>query len=93
MTVIDAHHHIWRRADLAWLQGPTEPRIFGEYDAIKRDYPIDEFLADCRDAGVSKSVYVQANWPIEQFVDEAAWVQSVIDAHGLAAPRLSVIAT
>ena len=46
--IIDAHHHIWRRADQPWLQGPTVPRIFGAYDAIKRDYPVEEFLPICR---------------------------------------------
>jgi predicted TIM-barrel fold metal-dependent hydrolase len=37
VPIVDAHHHIWRQADQPWLQGPTVPRIFGEYDAIKRD--------------------------------------------------------
>jgi predicted TIM-barrel fold metal-dependent hydrolase len=80
--IIDAHHHVWRLADLPWLAGPTVPRIFGEYAAIKRDYLIDEFLRDVRRAGVEQSVYVQANWPNDRAVDEVAWVQSVADAHG-----------
>jgi predicted TIM-barrel fold metal-dependent hydrolase len=44
--IIDAHHHIWRRRDLPWLDGPMQPRIFGPYEAIRRDYLIDEYLAD-----------------------------------------------
>jgi predicted TIM-barrel fold metal-dependent hydrolase len=80
--IIDAHHHIWRQADLPWLQGPTVPRIFGPYDAIKRDYLIDEYLRDAAGTGVAKSIYVQANWPKEQAFAEAAWVQSVADASG-----------
>ena len=79
MKIIDAHHHIWRQADLAWLQGPTQPRIFGPYDAIKRDYLIDEFRGDAAAAGVAKSIYVQANWPNDRFVGEVAWVQQVAD--------------
>ena len=35
--VVDAHHHIWRQADLPWLQGPMVPRIFGPYEAIRRE--------------------------------------------------------
>ena len=46
MNIIDAHHHIWRMADLHWLQGPEQPRIFGAYDAIRRDYLIEEYLDD-----------------------------------------------
>lgn len=80
--MIDAHHHIWRQADLTWLQGPEQPRIFGSYGAIKRDYPIAEYLADIAGTGIEKSVYVQANWPPQKFAEEAAWVQSVADEHG-----------
>jgi predicted TIM-barrel fold metal-dependent hydrolase len=80
--IVDAHHHIWRQADLPWLQGPMVPRIFGPYDAIRRDYDIEEFLSDLAGTGVEKSVYVQTNWPKEKAVDEVAWVQSVADAHG-----------
>lgn len=87
--IVDAHHHIWRQADLPWLVGPMQPRIFGPYDAIRRDYLIDEFLADTTETGVAKSVYVQANWAPDRFADEAAWVQSVSDdtgwPHGLVA--------
>ena len=36
--MIDSHHHIWRQQDLPWLLGPEQPRIFGEYAGIKRDY-------------------------------------------------------
>jgi predicted TIM-barrel fold metal-dependent hydrolase len=82
IPLVDAHHHIWRRADLAWLDGPPQPRIFGEYGAIRRDYPIEEYLAEARPAGVVRSVYVQTNWPPGREVDEVAWVQSVADRHG-----------
>ena len=80
--VVDAHHHIWRQADLAWLQGPPQPRIFGEYAALRRDYPIDEYVAEARAAGVVRSVYVQTNWPAGREEQEVAWVQSVADRHG-----------
>lgn len=80
--MIDAHHHIWRQADLPWLQGPEQPRIFGPYGSIKRDYLIDEYLDDIAESGVTKSVYVQANWPVDGYEDEAAWVQSVSDQSG-----------
>ncbi len=82
VPAIDAHHHIWRQADLPWLNGPNEPRIFGDYTPIKRDYPIDEFRADLEGHGVVGSVYVQANWPAGRAVDESRWVQSVADASG-----------
>ena len=52
-----------------------QPRIFGPYEPIRRDYPIAEFLEDIPASGVTQSVYVQANWAKERFEDEVAWVQ------------------
>jgi predicted TIM-barrel fold metal-dependent hydrolase len=72
--MIDGHFHIWRQADLPWLLGPMQPRIFGPYEPIRRDYPIEEYLADATAAGVTQSVYVQANWAVERALDEAAFV-------------------
>jgi predicted TIM-barrel fold metal-dependent hydrolase len=81
LDLIDAHHHIWRQADQPWLNGPMVPRIFGPYDAIRRDYPIAEYLADIKDNGVIASVYIQTNWDPARNVEEVAWVQSIADAH------------
>ena len=80
--MIDAHHHVWRQADLPWLTGPMQPRIFGAYEPIRRDYPMAEYLRDIAGTGITQSVYVQANWPSATYADEAAWVQSVADETG-----------
>lgn len=81
-AIIDAHHHIWRLSETPWLQGPPVPRIFGAYDAIRRDYAIADYLADAKPSGVVKSVFVQVNVAPGKEVDEAAWVQSVADVNG-----------
>jgi L-fuconolactonase len=80
--VIDSHFHIWRQQDLPWLAGPMVPRIFGPYEPIKRDYPIEEFLADQRGSGVEKAIYVQTNWAKDRFEEEVAWVQKTADETG-----------
>jgi predicted TIM-barrel fold metal-dependent hydrolase len=97
--IIDAHHHIWRQADQPWLNGPMVPRIFGPYAAIRRDYPISEYLDDIKNSGVIASVYVQTNWEPRRAIEEVAWVQEIGDTHGfphaivgfadLASPALS----
>lgn len=81
-AIVDAHHHIWRRADLPWLDGPMQPRIFGPYEPIRRDYPIGEYLDDIAGCDVTRSVYVQANWTKEGFEDEVAYVQRAADETG-----------
>jgi predicted TIM-barrel fold metal-dependent hydrolase len=82
IPAVDGHHHIWRQADLPWLHGPMVPRIFGPYEPIRRDYPIEEFLADIEGCGIGKSVYVQTNWAKSGAVDEVEWVQGVAGQHG-----------
>ncbi len=80
--MIDAHHHIWRQADLPWLLGPEQPRIFGPYESIKRDYMIEEYRKDLKGTGITGSVYVQANWAPNWALDEARWVQAEADRTG-----------
>ena len=80
--IVDGHHHIWRRADLRWLDGPMVPRIFGPYEPIRRDYPIEEYLEDVVPLSVTQSVYVQTNWPLDRAVDEVRWVQETAERTG-----------
>lgn len=80
--LIDSHFHIWRQADLPWLLGPMQPRIFGPYEPIRRDYPIGEYLGDCQPAGVTEAVYVQANWATDRYLDEVAYVSQASEESG-----------
>ncbi|HEV7728415.1 MAG TPA: amidohydrolase family protein [Modestobacter sp.] len=80
--IVDAHHHIWRQADLPWLTGEMVPRIFGPYEAIQRDYPVEEYIADAQRCGITGSVYVQANWPTSGAVEEVRWLAEVNRATG-----------
>lgn len=82
IPVIDAHHHIWRRSDLTWLNGDLQPRIFGPYEPICRDYLIGEYVAEATACGVVGSVYTQTNWPIDKAVDEVRWVSEIAAATG-----------
>jgi predicted TIM-barrel fold metal-dependent hydrolase len=77
MDIVDAHHHVWRVKDMPWLSGPMVPRIFGPYEPIKRDYLVDEYIADARSGGITQSVYVQANWPLDQVVNEMRWLDEL----------------
>jgi predicted TIM-barrel fold metal-dependent hydrolase len=82
MRAVDAHFHVWRQADLPWLTGPMQPRIFGPYEPIRRDYPMEEYLSDIAGTGVEKAVYVQANWPVERAEAEVDWIESLASRTG-----------
>ncbi|GAB3220748.1 amidohydrolase family protein [Glycomyces halotolerans] len=53
--VIDAHHHVWT-ADYPWLASKPE------FAKIKRDYGIAELRANLAEAGVDRTVLVEAGW-------------------------------
>ena len=68
IDIVDAHHHIWRQADLAWLSGPMQPRIFGPYepDPPRLSDPANISTISRAQASL-RSVYVQTNWPNDRF--------------------------
>ena len=82
--LIDAHHHIWELKRIPWLNGPMQPRIFGEYSALRRDYLGDVFRRDLAPHGIAQSVYIQINVAPGDEVAETAWVQAQCEAHGVA---------
>jgi len=71
--VIDTHHHIWLRKDVAWLADPPVPRMFGDYFGIRRDYPVEEWINDIVPQGAVKSVHVTAMWAPGRALDETRW--------------------
>src|ERR1700730_1330321 len=81
--IIDAHHHVWRLDRTPWLAGPPGPRIFGDYDALRRDYSIEEYAADVRGHGVVGSVYVQVNVAPGDEVEEVEWAAGAGAREGL----------
>ncbi len=75
MNYVDAHHHIWPASGLPWLDGPMIARIFGPYEPLQgKAYSIDDYKADAIAKDFSQSVYVQANWTLEDSVREVRWV-------------------
>lgn len=81
--IIDSHHHLWRVADLPWLQAPMTPRIYGPYDAIHRDYLLAELRDESAPEGVTGSVYIQCGWPPADAAGETRWIQSLADQSDL----------
>jgi predicted TIM-barrel fold metal-dependent hydrolase len=78
-AIIDSHHHLWRVTDLPWLQAAMTPRIYGPYEAIRRDCLLAELRQESAPHGVAGSVYIQCGWPPENAADETRWVQSLAD--------------
>jgi len=80
--IIDTHHHIWQRKDVAWLRDPPIRRAIGDFFGLRRDIPIEEWIHDVAPHGVVKSVHVTANWGPSRALDETRWLQRIADVHG-----------
>ena len=80
--VIDTHHHVWLRKDVAWLKDPPIRRAIGDFFGLRRDIPIQEWMHDVVPQGVVKSVHVTANWGPNRALDETRWLQGIADFHG-----------
>ena len=75
--VIDTHHHIWLRKDVAWLKDPPIRRAIGDFFNMRRDIPVEEWMHDVVPQGVVKSVHVTGNWGPDRALDETRWLQSI----------------
>jgi predicted TIM-barrel fold metal-dependent hydrolase len=85
IPVVDAHHHLWdlRLGRYPWLQGPPTPYPLGDYSDLRRDYLIENYLADIAGCNVRRSVHVQADWDeSDDPTAETRWLQSIADRHG-----------
>lgn len=79
---IDPHHHLWdlKAVYYPWLSDKVEPKMWGDYAAIRRDFLADEYIAAARAENIVKSVHVQAN--AADALAETRWCQSVADRRG-----------
>jgi predicted TIM-barrel fold metal-dependent hydrolase len=81
---IDPHHHLWdlEKNRYPWLQDGVKPSAFGDYTAICKSYRIEDFLEDCRNQNVVKSVHLDVGYDPADPVGETRWLQGVADEHG-----------
>jgi predicted TIM-barrel fold metal-dependent hydrolase len=81
MHKVDTHFHIWDLKEnyYPWLTDKVQPRVIGEYSAIRKNYLIGDFLADLAGTGVQKAVHIQAEHDSSDPVRETRWLQQVAD--------------
>lgn len=73
MLQIDAHHHLWHynATESDWLEGDLE--------SLRRDFMPADLARECRAAGVSGTVAVQAR----QTIEETDWLLQLADTNPL----------
>ena len=75
MAIIDAHHHLWERGRFSypWLRGNP---------VLDRDFLLREYTRLSAAAGVTHSVFVQAETEPCHGLQEARWALSMVSAEG-----------
>jgi len=81
MKAVDTHFHIWdlKANYYPWLTDKVQPRVIGDYAAIRKDYLVADYLADIAETGVAKAVHIQAEHDASDPVRETRWLQKVAD--------------
>ncbi len=85
MPIVDPHHHLWDTTHnrYPWLQDePFHDRGWGDWSSLRRNYLLDDFLADASGQDLVKSVHVQANYDPRDPVGETRWLQDLADRRG-----------
>jgi predicted TIM-barrel fold metal-dependent hydrolase len=84
VDIIDTHIHLWdlERLTYSFLHkvDPAEESVLGDYSAIRRNYLIEDYLADIRGSDVVKAVHIQAALGHPYPSEETAWLQGIADA-------------
>jgi predicted TIM-barrel fold metal-dependent hydrolase len=83
VEMIDTHFHLWDLGNLTYsfLQevDPGERAVLGDYDAIRKNYLIGNYLEDIKGSEIVKAVHVQAAVGHSNPVEETAWLQGIAD--------------
>jgi predicted TIM-barrel fold metal-dependent hydrolase len=85
VTLIDAHHHLWdlKQNYYPWLSDHIEENFFlGPYDALKRQYMPEDYLADAAGHNVLATIHCEAEWDRADQVGETRWLTKINELYG-----------
>ena len=85
IPIIDAHQHFWdlERNIIPWLtEEPPIPFRYGDYQALRRTYLVDDYLKDAAPYQIAKTVYIETEWDRSDPIGETRWVQEIIERTG-----------
>ncbi|MGH2548350.1 MAG: amidohydrolase family protein, partial [Thermomicrobiales bacterium] len=79
--IVDAHFHLW---DLntnyyPWLSDGSRPSLVANFENLRRNYRIGEFLNDVDSLPIVAGVHIQAEHDYSDPVRETRWLQEVAD--------------
>lgn len=82
MKIIDAHFHLWDldANSYPWLQDGDRASVVPDFQSLRRNYLVSDFLRDTEGLSVEAAVHIQAEHDPSDHVRETRWLQGVADA-------------
>lgn len=82
--IVDTHHHLWSVTENSypWLSNDIRTFWFGDYSSIRKNYLVEDYLQDCKNQNIVKSVHLQAAWDPTDPVGESKWLQECHEKYG-----------
>lgn len=82
LEITDAHHHLWdlQANYYPWLTDRVEPRVCGDYAAIRHDYLLADFFTDAQGLNLVRSVHIEAVIDRRDPVRETRWLQALAES-------------
>ena len=83
MKKIDPHHHLWdlKLNKNPWLTDKNSKNdVLGNFDAIRKTYDWESYIADIKALNIVKTVFVQAGWDSNDPCGETQWVSELPDS-------------
>jgi predicted TIM-barrel fold metal-dependent hydrolase len=79
--IVDAHFHLWDLDEnyYPWLCDGDRPTLVRNFQALRRNYLIADFLRDAGELPLIGAVHVQAEHDPKDPVRETRWLQKVAD--------------
>lgn len=93
--ILDAHHHLW---DLGmerhpWLgTGSGDKGGLDGLERIKRDYLVEDYLADAARQNIVASIHIEATWQADDPGGETAWLDRLDKSRGVATRYVAGVA-
>lgn len=81
--IIDSHHHLWsyRMGHHAWLDpkpvAEGEGLPMGDLAPLRRDYGVEDFLAEAKGQGIVATVHIEALWSGGTEDGETEWLDTL----------------
>ncbi|MDN3503943.1 MAG: hypothetical protein P0S95_00005 [Rhabdochlamydiaceae bacterium] len=81
--IVDTHMHLWDyNNDIPWLSKKGKKEHFfepliGNYDRLRRDYKIEDYLIAAKKHHITKSVHIEVGNFSPNYIKETNWIDSI----------------